>query len=217
MANKTNKQTAAKVAAGAKQENKVINTNPGYIFRSLNKKAQGRDADAKQVEGYSRESLKELFTRLENTFSCGGFWWGSVYAFNGRLVTSAVAVKQGVIYSIADNKVVFSFAGNSYIGTLAKEWSENAVIDAAKVRLNLVEQYAQAIDKAQEQERKEQERKEQKEQKAKERKQASKERKQKKEQAQELAKTIQELKEQVAAGTLSQDQAFAKVQELMAA
>lgn len=196
---------ATQVAKDAKKENQVINSNPGYIFRTLNKRSQGKDKDAREVEGYSRDALKELFNRLENTFGCGGFWWGSVYAFNGRLVVSATQVQQGKYYALGENRVVFHFAGNSYIGTLAKEWSENAVIDAAKIRLNLVEQYAKSIDKEQEHERKEQERKERKD------------KKERKEQAKELTNVIAELKEQVAAGTISQEDAFARVQALMVA
>lgn len=199
-----NNKNAKQVASSAKQENKVINTNPGYIFRSLNKKAQGRDQDAKQVEGYSRKSLKELFDRLNETFAGGGFWWSSVYAINGRLITSVTPLKQGKYYAL-NEKAVIRFAGQTYIGTFAKEWSENAVIDSAKVRLTMVEQYGTAIDKAQEQERKAQEKAERKG------------RKERKESAKELAKVIAELKEQVAAGTITNEQAAAKVAALMAA
>ena len=214
MTKKVNALTAAKVAAGAKKENKVVNSNPGFIFRTLNKRAQGRDKDAKEVEGYSNENLKELFNRLNNTFAGGGFWWSSIYAVCGRPVTSLSSLSDSTAYYMdptytpdADH-VLIHFAGGYYLGTLGT-WSESAVIDAAKARLNLVEQYAKAIDK----EQKEQERKERKE----ENKRKAQERKEQKEQAQELTKAIQELKAQVAAGTLSQEDAFDKVQALMVA
>lgn len=226
--------SAKQVGAGAKQENKVVNTNPGFIFRTLNKRAQGRDKEAKEVEGFSRENLKELFNRLNNTFAGGGFWWSSVYAVNGRLVTSLSLVKDPAKYGEltnvspfawsyesyipgAENHVLIEFAGNLYLATLATQWSENGVIDAAKARLSLVEQYSAAIDKEQEQERKEQEKEIRKAERKAERKRKSAERKEQKEQAQELAKVVQELKEQVANGTISQEQAAAKVQELLAA
>lgn len=224
MTKKVNALTAAKVAASAKKENKVINSNPGYIFRTLNKRAQGRDKDAKEVEGYSREATKELFNRLNNTFAGAGFWWSSIYAVNGRPVTSLSPLSDSTAcyldpsYTPDADHVLIHFAGGYYLGTLGT-WSESAVIDAAKARLSLVEKYAQAIDKVeqeQEQERKEQKAQERKERKAENQRKAQ-ERKEQREQAQELAKTIQELTAQVAAGTLSQEDAFAKVQALMVA
>ena len=219
------KQNLKKVAAlgkGAKAENKVINSNPGYIFRSLNKKAQGRDASAKEVEGYSINDIKELFKRLNDTFTGGGFWWSSIYAFSGRPVTSISALTDNKAYYLdpsytpdADH-VLIHFAGAYYIGTLG-QWSENAVIDAAKARLQLVEKYEEAISSGEEKERKAQEKKERKEERKAENKRKAQERKEKKEKAQELTKVIQELREKVAAGAISNDEAAAKVAELMAA
>lgn len=217
---------AAALTKGAKVENKVINTNPGYIFRTLNKRAQGRDKDAREIEGYSRENIKELYSRLDSTFAAGGFWWGSIYAVNGRPVVSLSAVNDSTAYyldpayNLGADHVLIHFAGGYYVGRLG-QWSENAVLDAAKVRLQLVEKYAYALDSQEDQERKAQERKERKERKAQERKAENKrkaqERKEQKEQAKELAKVVQELKEQIAAGAISQEQAAAKVQELFAA
>lgn len=212
----------AQVGKGAKAENKVINSNPGYIFRSLNKKAQGRDNSAKEVEGYSIDNLKELFKRLNDTFAGGGFWWSSISAVNGRPVTSLSLLTDSKAYYLDpsftpdDDHVLIHFAGAYYLGTLG-QWSENAVIDAAKARMQLIEKYAEAIDSQEEKERKAQEKAERKAERKAENKRKAQERKEEKEKAQELTKTIQELKAQVAAGTLSQEDAFAQVQALMVA
>lgn len=213
---------AAALTKGAKVENKVINTNPGYIFRTLNKRAQGRDKDAREIEGYSRENIKELYLRLDSTFAAGGFWWSSIYAVNGRPVVSLSAVNDSTAYyldpayNLGADHVLIHFAGGYYVGRLG-QWSENAVLDAAKVRLQLVEKYAAALDSQEDQERKAQERKERKAERKAENKRKAQERKAQKDQAKELAKVVQELKAQIAAGAITQDQAAAKVQELFAA
>lgn len=219
---KTKNLNAAALTKGAKVENKVINTNPGYIFRTLNKRAQGRDKDAREIEGYSRENIKELYFRLDSTFAAGGFWWSSIYAVNGRPVVSLSAVNDSTAYyldpayNLGADHVLIHFAGGYYVGRLG-QWSENAVLDAAKVRLQLVEKYAAALDSQEDQERKAQERKERKEVRKAENKRKAQERKAQKDQAKELAKVMQELKAQIAAGAITQDQAAAKVQELFAA
>ena len=219
---KTKKLNAAALTKGAKVENKVINTNPGYIFRTLNKRAQGRDKDAREIEGYSRENIKELYSRLDSTFAAGGFWWSSIYAVNGRPVVSISAVNDSTAYyldpayNLGADHVLIHFAGGYYVGRLG-QWSENAVLDAAKVRLQLVEKYVAALNSQEAQERKAQERKERKEERKAENKRKAQERKEQKEQAKELAKVVQELKEQIACGAVSQEQAAAKVQELFTA
>ena len=205
-------KTTAQVKKGAKNENKVINSNPGYIFRHLNKVAQGRDKDAKGVEGYSNENIKDLYSRLNAAFVEGaGFWWSSIYAFNGRPVTSLVAVNDSTAFYLdpsftpdADH-VLIHFAGTYYIGTLASCWSDNTVIDAAAARLGLVEKYATAIDKEQDKERKAKEKAERKA----ERKAKSQERKAQADKAKDFAKKAQELKKQVEAGTITEAEAAA--------
>lgn len=217
-----NLKKVAILGKGAKAENKVINSNPGYIFRSLNKKAQGRDNSAKEVEGYSIDNLKELFKRLNDTFAGGGFWWSSIYAVNGRPVTSLSLLTDAKAYYLDpsftpdDDHVLIHFAGAYYLGTLG-QWSENAVIDAAKARLQLVEKYAEAIDSQEEKERKAQEKEERKAERKAENKRKAQERKEEKEKAQELTKTIQELKAKVAAGALTMEEAAAQVAAALAA
>lgn len=217
-----NQKNAAALKQGARKENRVINSNPGYIFRSLNKKAQGRDNSAKEVEGYSINDIKELFKRLNDTFTGGGFWWSSIYAFSGRPVTSISALTDNKAYYLdpsytpdADH-VLIKFAGAYYIGTLGA-WSENNVISAASARLQLVEKYTESIDSQEEKERKAQEKAERKAERKAENKRKAQERKEEKEKAQELTKTIQELKAKVAAGALTMEEAAAQVAAALAA
>lgn len=202
---------AKQLKQGAKQEIKTVNNNPGYIMRTLNKIAQGKNKDAQAVEGFSREALKELWTRLNSTFNAGGFWWSSLYVINGRPVVSLKAITPvGGLTTVDDlNKVearlhdrrhtLITFAGVTYLGTLGT-WSFNAVINAAAARLQIVEDYIKKFNKLmdaqEEQERKAQERKERKEEATK---------------AQELANKIATLKAQVAAGTITEAQAAAQL------
>lgn len=191
---KKNVKSTAALKTAARNEVKVINNNPTYIMRTLNKLAKGSDKEAKAVDGYSIKAVKELYNRVNEAFG-EGFWWNSVYAIGGRLVTSIKAIDAQSAYyldpsyTIEDNKVVIRFAGGYYLGTFATKWDQAAVVSAAAAKLQLIEGYSKAIDKAEKAEKAEKEAKE----------------------AKELAKTIQELKAAVAAGTMTEAEAAAKL------
>ena len=74
---KKNVKSTAALKTAARNEVKVINNNPTYIMRTLNKLAKGSDKEAKAVEGYSIKAVKELYNRVNEAFG-EGFWWNSV-------------------------------------------------------------------------------------------------------------------------------------------
>lgn len=191
---KKNVKSTAALKTAAKNEVKVINNNPTYIMRTLNKLAKGSDKEAKAVEGYSIKAVKELYNRVNDAFG-EGFWWNSVYAIGGRLMTSIKAIDDKTAFyldptfPIDDNKVVIRFAGDYYLGTFAAKWDHAAVVAAAAAKLQLVEGYSKAIDKAEKADKADKEAKE----------------------AKELAKTIADLKAAVAAGTMTEAEAAAKL------
>lgn len=230
---KTNLISAADLKKGAKVEITNVNTNPTYLFRKLNKIASGKDQDAKEVEGFSREHLKELAKRLTEAFNCGGFWWGSVIARNGYIVTAAreVVFAEGdennedvkpLYCGKGDLLLTEVINGKLYTLKAASVWSFNAVIQSASLWLKLAEAKATASgelytwQKAQA-EAKKKASEEKKEAAKKERKAKSEAKKEAAKRTKKLTEEIAALKESVTNGTLSAEAAAAKVVELMAA
>lgn len=230
---KANLITAADLKKGAKIEATLVNTNPTYLFRKLNKIATGRDTDTKEVEGFSRENLKELYNRLNEAFSCGGFWWGSVLARNGYIITAA----REVVFAEGDENnedvkplycgkgellLTQVINGKMYTLKAASVWSFNAIIHSASLWLKFAEaaaaasgnlytwQKAQAEAKKKASDAKKEAAKKVRKQKSEAKKEAAKRTK-------ELAKEIAALKEAVTSGTISAEDAAAKVAELIAA
>lgn len=186
---KKQNQTTSKLRNAARNEVKTVNTNPTYIFRSLNKLAAGTDKQAREVDGYSNKAIKALYTRLNETFACGGFWWSSVYAVNGRLVISIKPVELGRVYNVDEAHTIITFAGVRYYARLATTWSPSTVITSAALRLGLVEKYAKCFEKSE--------------------KKAGK--------AVNLANTIAELTKKVAAGTITEVETYKVIAVAIAA
>lgn len=232
---KANLISAADLKNGAKIEITNVNTNPTYLFRKLNKIAAGKDQDTKEVEGFSRENLKEFAKRLTEAFNCGGFWWGSVIARNGYIVTAAreVVFAEGDENNDDDDikplycgkgELILTEVINGKMYTLkaASIWSYNAIIQSASLWLKFAEAAAAASgnlytwQKAQS-EAKKKASEEKKEAAKKARKAQSKARKEAAKRTKELAKELAALKASVVNGTLSAEEAAAKVAAILAA
>lgn len=224
---KTSILTNNEIKKGSKQEIQVVNTNPTYLFRKLNKVASGKDTDTKEVEGFSREYLKELFSRLTEAFNCGGFWWGSVIARQGFCVTSARVVtfaegdengEEVKGLAVAKGDVILSEViqdgnekGQLYSLKAASVWSYANIITSASLMLKWAEarakasgslyswQQEQETAKAKAKEQKKQEQKQARKAAAKAKKEAKEQEQKEATQARKQAKAIQELKQQWAA------------------
>ncbi len=146
---KTNVMSANEVKKGAKVEVKAINTNPTYLMRKLNKFATGKETDLsglKKSEGLTTDFIKELYKRLEEAFGCGGFWWGSIIARQGMLLTSCKEVKfedgesdmtplfqrDGFIWTEVVDGKLYSFKA-------AAVWSLENIISSASLWLKFAE------------------------------------------------------------------------------
>jgi len=152
---KTNKaykvMTNNEVKKCAKAEAKAINTNPTYLMRKLNKFAQGKEADLsdlKKAQEVSVIGIAELYNRLEEAFGCGGFWWGSIIARNGYLLTSCKEVKDDLSeggsdfapLSIRDGFVWTEVIdGKLYSFKAAATWSFENIISSASMMLRFAE------------------------------------------------------------------------------
>lgn len=151
---KTNTLTNSEVKKGAKIEAKAINTNPTYLMRKLNKFAEGKEtdlSDLKKGHELSADYIKEQYKRLEEAFDCGGFWWGSVMAREGRLLTSCKEVKledgesdmtpcyskDGFVWTEVIDGTLYSFKA-------AASWSLENIITSSSMWLKFAEARAKA-------------------------------------------------------------------------
>lgn len=148
-----NQMTNCEVKKAAKAEVKAINCNPTYQMRKLNKFAQGKDtdlSDLKKAHEVSVIGICELYNRLEEAFAQGGFWWGSVMARQGMLLTSCKEVKciedgesdmtpllqrDGFIWTEVVNGKLYSFKA-------AAEWNAVNIISSASMMLRFAEERA---------------------------------------------------------------------------
>lgn len=212
---KTSILTNSEIKKGSRQEIRVVNNNPVWLFRKLNKIAAGKDQDTKEVEGFSRDYLKELFSRLTEAFNCGGFWWGSVCARQGFIITAAreVTFAEGAEnnddvkgLSVAKGEVVLTevIDGKMYSLKAASVWNFNNIIASASLWLKFAEVRAKASNNLyswqKEQEQAKAKQKQQKQEQAKKaRKEQAKIRKEQKEQEQAEATKAKEQAKQIAA------------------
>lgn len=212
---KTKVLTNSEIKKGANQEIQVVNTNPTYLMRKLNKIAEGKDKDTKEVEGFSRDYLKELHSRLTEAFNCGGFWWGSIIARKGFCVTSAREVVfaegdennsdvKGLAVAKGDVILTEVIDGKLYSLKAASVWSYTNIISSASLCLKFAEAKAKASNNLyswqKEQEQAKAKAKEQKQAKAKkERKAAAKAKEQAKKQEQAEATKAKEQAKAIAA------------------
>ena len=150
---KTNTMTSSEVKKGARAEVKNINTNPTYLMRKLNKFAQGKETDLnglKKSEGLNTDFIKELYKRLDEAFGCGGFWWGSIIARQGFVITAAKKVeideplytKEGRIHT----EVIADGTANGTLYSLKEgaQWSFENIIQSASLCLSFAEKRAKA-------------------------------------------------------------------------
>lgn len=212
-------QSSSEIKKEARKEITNVVRNPLYIFRTLNKYAAGKDTIAKEVEGYSREYVKELCDRLQEAFNQGGFWWGSVIARKGYIVTSVrkVAFAEGDednsdvngLYTAKGGELLTEVInGDLYSLRAAASWNIGNVIASAGLALKFAEARAKEAGSLytwqQEQEAARAKQKEARKQEArKARKEAQKQKEQQKEQeqkeataARKQAQAIQDLKKQ---------------------
>ena len=182
----------------AKVELSTIEGNPTYLMRKLNKVCQGKgkDTDLKEVEGLNIQKMKDLYNRLNDTFGCGGYWWGSIFAVNGKLVTNVKPVKPYAIYN--NSEKLIRYCGQLYYATFATKWTRSAIMDSAAAKLAIIESIAAAFDKE-----------DQKEARKAENKEARKARKEKQQKANNLAAKVAELKAKVASGEITESEAAA--------
>lgn len=141
--------TSNEVKKRAKSETKAIGTNPTYLMRKLNKFAQGKEADLsdlKKAQEVSVIGIAELYNRLEEAFGCGGFWWGSVIAREGMLLTSCKEIKledgesdmtplyqrDGFVWTEVIDGKLYSFKA-------AATWSFENIISSASMMLRFAE------------------------------------------------------------------------------
>lgn len=153
---KTNTLTNSEIKKGAKIEAKAINTNPTYLMRKLNKFAEGKEtdlSDLKKGQGLTVDYIKEQYKRLVEAFDCGGFWWGSVMARNGYLLTSCKEVKDdladgGSDFSPLCNRDGFVWTevigGTLYSFKAAASWSLENIITSSSMWLKFAEARAKA-------------------------------------------------------------------------
>ncbi|MBR6141483.1 MAG: hypothetical protein IKQ37_06955 [Bacteroidaceae bacterium] len=148
--NKTYKvMTNNEVKKAAKAEAKAINTNPTYLMRKLNKFSQGKEtdlSDLKKAQEVSVIGITELYNRLEEAFAQGGFWWGSIFARQGMLLTSCKEVKleegesdmtplyqrDGFVWTEVVDGKLYSFKA-------AAVWSFENIISSASMMLRFAE------------------------------------------------------------------------------
>lgn len=202
------------------------NMNPTYIFRKMNKLAEGKDVDfnALAKEGVSKESVCEQYNRLSEAANCGGYWWGSVIARYGYIITGAKKVEMDAPLYVAKGGEVITEVINGTLYSLkaAAAWNYSNVVASAALFLQFKEEAAkkanslyswqkvQATAKAQAKEARKEEAK-------KARKAASEARKAEATRVKELAQKVQALKAQVKDGTLSQEEAASQLAAILAA
>ena len=203
-----------------------VNTNPAYIFRKMNKLAEGKDSDFNDIskEGISKEAVCEQYNRLQEAAKCGGYWWGSVIARHGYIITGAKKVEIDAPLYVAKGGEVITEVINGTLYSLkaAAAWNYTNVVASAALFLKFKEEAAkesgalyswqkvQATAKAQAMEARKAEAK-------KARKAASEARKAEATRTKELAMKVQALKAQVKDGTLSQEEAARQLAAIVAA
>ena len=203
-----------------------VNTNPTYIFRKMNKLAEGKDVDFNDIskEGISKEAVCEQYNRLQEAANCGGYWWGSVVARHGYIITGAKKVEiDAPIYVAKGGEVITEVInGTLYSLKAASAWNYSNVVASGALFLKFKEEAAkksgtlyswqkvQLTAQAQAKEARKAEAKAR-------RKAASEAKKQEASRAKELAKKVQELQAQVKAGTLSNEEAATQLAAIMAA
>jgi len=216
----------ADIKKGAKATFASVNTNPTYIFRKMNKLAEGKDVDFNDLvkEGVSKDDVCEQYNRLQEAANCGGYWWGSVIARNGYIITGAKKVEIDSPLYVAKGGEVLTEVINGTLYSLkaAAAWSYSNVVASAALYLKFREEAAaksgnlyswqtvQATAKAQAKEARKAQAKEA-------RKAASEARKMEATRAKELAMKVQVLQAQVKAGTLSNEEAATQLAAIMAA
>lgn len=216
----------AAVKKGARQLFAQVNNNPTYIFRKMNKLAEGKDVDFNELakEGVNKEDVCEQYNRLQEVANCGGYWWGSVIARHGYIITAAKKVEIDAPLYVAKGGEVITEVINGTLYTLkaASSWNYTNVVASAALFLKFREEAAaksgtlyswqkvQATAKAQAKEAR-------KEAYKKARKAASEARKAEAAKAKEVAKKVQDLQAQVKAGTLSNEEAATQLAAIMAA
>ena len=157
---KTNKtyrtMTNAEVKKAAKSEVKAINSNPTYLMRRMNKIGQGKDtdlSDLKKAQEVSVIGIVELYNRLEEAFGCGGFWWGSLMARQGMLLTSCKEVKDDLSEGGSDFAPLYQrdgfvwtevIDGKLYSFKAAASWSYENIVSSASMWLRFAEARAKA-------------------------------------------------------------------------
>lgn len=207
--------TNSEIKKGAREELQVVNCNPVWNFRKLNKICTGKDQDTKEVEGFSREYLMELYNRLQEAFNNGGFWWGSVIARQGFIVTSARKVVfaegdennddvKGLAVAKGEILLTEVINGEMYSLKAASIWNMGNIIASASLWLKFAEAKAKANSNLfswqKEQEQAKAKAKQQKQEQAKKaRKEQAKAKKQQKEQEQKEATKAKEQAKQIAA------------------
>ena len=212
-----------------------VNNSPTYIMRKLNKLAEGKDADFNELakEGVSKEDVCEQYNRLTEAGKCGGYWWGTVIARQGYIITGArkVTFAEGdengedvkpLYLAKGEELITEVINGELYTLRAAASWNYSNVITSAALYLKFVEaaakasgalyswQTAQATAKAKAAEAKKAEAKAR-------RKAASEAKKAEASKTKELAQKLQELKAAVAAGSMTEDEAAVKAVKLLAA
>ena len=214
------------VKKGARQLFAQVNNNPTYIFRKMNKIAEGKDTDFNEIakEGISKEDVCEQYNRLQEAAKCGGYWWGSVIARKGYIITSAKKVEMDAPLYVTKGWEVLTEVINGTLYSLkaAATWNYSNVVASAALFLKFKEEAARKSDtlfswqKVQDTE-KAQAKEARKEEAKKARKAASEARKAEATRARELAKKVQELQAQVTAGALTQEEAATQLAAFMAA
>lgn len=224
-------KTNAQVKKGASQVFASVNTNPTYIFRKMNKLAEGKDVDFNEIakEGICKEDVCEQYNRLTEAANCGGYWWGSVIARHGYIITAARKVEfaegsdnnedvKPLYVAKGEELITEVINGTLYTLKAASAWNYSNVVASAALFLKFKEEAAktsgtlytwqkvQETAKAQAKEARKEE--------AKKRRKAASEAKA---QAAKTAKVLQELQSQVKAGTLTNEEAATQLAAIIAA
>lgn len=232
----------AELKKGASQTFAVVNSTPTYLFRKMNKLAEGKDADFNEIakEGISKEDVCEQYNRLQEAASCGGYWWGSVIARHGYIITAARKVEfaegdengtdvKPLYVAKGEELLTEVINGTLYTLKAASAWNYANIIASAALFMKFKEerarqcgnlyswQQAQDTAKAQAKEARDAEAKARKEARKAEAKARKEARKAEAKKAKEVAKAIQDFQVQVKAGTMSNEEAANKLAEILAA
>ena len=225
----------AEVKKGAKEVFTSVNTNPTYLMRKMNKLAEGKDVDFNELakEGISKEDVCEQYNRLQEAAACGGYWWGSIIARQGYLVTAVRKVEfaegdensedvKPLYVAKGDILLTEVIDGTLYTLRAAATWSYSNIISSAALWLKFAEARAKAANnlyswqKVQTEARaKAAEVKKEEAKKARKAKAEAKKAEAKK--AKEIAAAIQGLQKKVASGVMTNEAAAYEVAKILAA